>query len=93
MAFRNVDVAVEAVTLDRSNRYSGGNYLMGGEVELLDRIRHKSVKELLSEFADKGTDTVYAVQTRNSIHAEQAYMMKSAAEDLKRQGYQKPILW
>jgi 3'-phosphoadenosine 5'-phosphosulfate synthase len=58
------------------NIYAGGDYLIGGEVELLDRIRYndgldqwrKTAKELLQEFQDKGADTVYAFQTRNPTH-------------------------
>jgi 3'-phosphoadenosine 5'-phosphosulfate synthase len=81
--------------------YNQGDYLIGGEVELLDRIRYndgldqwrKTVTELMQEFQDKGADTVYAFQTRNPTHAGHAYLMRSAGEDLKRQGYQKPVLW
>lgn len=81
--------------------YSGGDYLIGGEVELLDRIRYndgldqwrKSTKELYEEFHQKGADTVYAFQTRNPTHAGHAYLMRSAGEDLKKQGYKKPVLW
>lgn len=81
--------------------YSGGDYLIGGEVELLDRIRYndgldkwrKTAKELSDEFVAKGADTVYAFQTRNPTHAGHAYLMRSAGEDLRSQGYQKPVLW
>jgi 3'-phosphoadenosine 5'-phosphosulfate synthase len=84
-----------------ANIYNGGDYLLGGEVELLDRITYndgldqwrKTVQELLQEFQDKGADTVYAFQTRNPTHAGHAYLMKSAGEDLKTKGYRKPILW
>lgn len=80
---------------------SGGDYLIGGEVELLDRIRYndgldkwrKTATELMDEFKSKGADTVYAFQTRNPTHAGHAYLMKSAGEDLKKQGYEKPVLW
>lgn len=81
--------------------YGGGDFLIGGEVELLDRIRYndgldkwrKTTTELLQEFHQKGADTVYAFQTRNPTHAGHAYLMRSAGEDLKSQGYQKPVLW
>lgn len=83
------------------NIYAGGDFLLGGEVELLDRIRYndgldqwrKTVSELLQEFQDKGADTVYAFQTRNPTHAGHAYLMRSAGEDLRKKGYQKPVLW
>lgn len=81
--------------------YSGGDYLIGGEVELLDRITYndgldkwrKTATELLAEFQAKGADTVYAFQTRNPTHAGHAYLMRSAGEDLRKQGYKKPVLW
>jgi len=81
--------------------YTGGDYLIGGEVELLDRIRYndgldqwrKTATELMAEFQQKGADTVYAFQTRNPTHAGHAYLMRSAGEDLKKKGYQKPVLW
>ena len=83
------------------NIYKGGDFLIGGEVELLDRIRYndgldqwrKTAKELMDEFQAKGADTVYAFQTRNPTHAGHAYLMRSAGEDLKKKGYQKPVLW
>ena len=84
-----------------SHIYSGGPYLLGGEVELLDRIRYndgldewrKTTTELEEEFKAKGADVVYAFQTRNPTHAGHAYLMKSAGEDLKKKGYKKPVLW
>ena len=83
------------------NIQTGGDYLIGGEIELLDRIRYndgldkwrKTVTELLNEFQQKGADTVYAFQTRNPTHAGHAYLMRSAGEDLKEKGYKKPVLW
>ena len=83
------------------NIYMGGDYLIGGEVELLDRIKYNdgldewrmTAKELLAEFESRGADTVYAFQTRNPTHAGHAYLMRQAGENLKKQGYQKPILW
>lgn len=83
------------------NIYKGGDYLIGGEVELLDRIRYndgldqwrKTATELMEEFKAKGADTVYAFQTRNPTHAGHAYLMRSAGEDLKSKGYKKPVLW
>jgi 3'-phosphoadenosine 5'-phosphosulfate synthase len=81
--------------------YAGGDWLIGGEVELLDRIRYndgldqwrKTATELMQEFQMKGADTVYAFQTRNPTHSGHAYLMRSAGEDLRKKGYQKPVLW
>jgi len=81
--------------------YKGGDYLIGGEVELLDRIKYndgldkwrKTTRELMDEFREKGADTVYAFQTRNPTHAGHAYLMRSAGENLKKEGYKNPVLW
>ncbi len=81
--------------------YKGGDYLIGGEVELLDRIRYndgldewrKTAAEIMEEFKQKGADTVYAFQTRNPTHSGHAYLMRSAGENLKKQGFRKPVLW
>jgi len=81
--------------------YKGGDYLIGGEVELLDRIRYndgldqwrKTSTEIMDEFKEKGADTVYAFQTRNPTHAGHAYLMRSAGENLKKEGYKNPVLW
>lgn len=81
--------------------YKGGDHLIGGEVELLDRIRYndgldkwrKTSTEIMEEFKEKGADTVYAFQTRNPTHAGHAYLMRSAGENLKKEGYKNPVLW
>lgn len=82
--------------------YGGGDFLMGGEVELLDRITYndgldkwrKTATELAQEFNEKGADTVYAFQTRNPTHAGHAYLMRSAGERLRTEDhYKKPVLW
>jgi 3'-phosphoadenosine 5'-phosphosulfate synthase len=81
--------------------YKGGDYLIGGDVELLDRITYndgldqwrKTTTELMEEFKSKNADTVYAFQTRNPTHAGHAYLMRSAGENLKKEGYKNPVLW
>lgn len=83
------------------NIYKGGDYLIGGEIELLDRITYNdgldkwrlTAQELTQKFVEKGADTVYAFQTRNPTHSGHAYLMRSAGENLRSQGYQKPVLW
>ena len=57
--------------------YKGGDYLIGGEIELFERIQYndgldqwrRSPKELYGEFKAKGADVVFAFQTRNPTHA------------------------
>mmetsp|Transcript_13168 Transcript_13168/g.20061 ORF Transcript_13168/g.20061 Transcript_13168/m.20061 type:complete len:1009 (+) Transcript_13168:60-3086(+) len=80
---------------------SGGDYLIGGEIELLERIRYNdgldqyrlTLKELRAEFAKKNADIVYAFQTRNPTHAGHAYLMKEGRNRLLREGYKNPVLW
>ena len=80
---------------------SGGDWLIGGEIELLERIKYNdgldqyrlTAPEVMREFEKKGADAVYAFQTRNPTHAGHAYLMKTSGEKLKAQGYKKPILW
>jgi 3'-phosphoadenosine 5'-phosphosulfate synthase len=81
--------------------YNGGDWLCGGEIELLDRIRYNdgldqyrlTAKEVMAEFAKKNADAVYAFQTRNPTHAGHAYLMRTAREILKKKGYSNPVLW
>ncbi len=79
----------------------GGDWLIGGDIELLEKISYGDgmdkwrldAKELREEFFKKGADVVYAFQTRNPTHAGHAYLINTAGERLKKQGYEKPILW
>lgn len=81
--------------------YRGGPWLMGGEVEVFGRIRYEdgldqyrlSAQELMSAFAAKKADAVYAFQTRNPTHAGHAYLMRTSRELVKAKGYENPILW
>ena len=74
--------------------YSGGDYLMGGEIELLGRVKYNdgldqyrlTAKELVDEFVRRGADAVFAFQTRNPTHAGHAYLMKTAREKLIAKG-------
>lgn len=78
-----------------------GKFLLGGEVELLDRIRYNdgldkyrlTPAELRERFVSSGADAVYAFQTRNPTHAGHAYLMQDAGRQLKAMGYKKPMLW
>ena len=70
--------------------YSGGDWLIGGEIELLDRIRYNdgldkwrlTAIEVMREFEAKKADAVFAFQTRNPTHAGHAYLMKTARDIL-----------
>ncbi len=79
----------------------GGDWLIGGDIELLEKVTYGdgmdrwrlTATEVREEFFKKGADVVYAFQTRNPTHAGHAYLMNTAGERLKKQGYKKPILW
>lgn len=81
--------------------YSGGNWLLGGEIELLQRIRYNdgldkfrlTAPEVMKEVEKKKADSVYAFQTRNPTHAGHAYLMRTGKEILLKEGFKNPILW
>ncbi len=81
--------------------YSGGDWLIGGEIELLERIRYNdgldkwrlTSTEVMKQFEEKGADAVYAFQTRNPTHAGHAYLMRTSREKLLKKGYKNPVLW
>eukprot|EP01041_Mallomonas_annulata_P005359 gene5359-10710_t len=81
--------------------YDGGNWLIGGEIELLERIRYNdgldqwrlTAAEVMKRFEAKGADAVFAFQTRNPTHAGHAYLMRTSREMLLKRGYSNPVLW
>lgn len=62
----------------------GGDWLVGGDIEALERIRWNdgldkyrlTPNELRSEFRRRGADAVFAFQLRNPIHNGHALLMK-----------------
>jgi 3'-phosphoadenosine 5'-phosphosulfate synthase len=81
--------------------YSGGDWLIGGEIELFEKIKFNdgldkwrlTASEVAKEFEKKNADAVFAFQTRNPTHAGHAYLMKTGRELLLKRGYNNPILW
>ena len=77
-----------------------GDFLVGGALEILDRITYNdgldqyrlSPAELRDEFERRGADVVFAFQLRNPIHNGHALLMNETREELKKQGYKKPML-
>eukprot|EP00620_Florenciella_sp_RCC1587_P021806 CAMPEP_0182556594 /NCGR_PEP_ID=MMETSP1324-20130603/806_1 /TAXON_ID=236786 /ORGANISM="Florenciella sp., Strain RCC1587" /LENGTH=1013 /DNA_ID=CAMNT_0024768507 /DNA_START=30 /DNA_END=3071 /DNA_ORIENTATION=- len=84
-----------------SHIYSGGDYLLGGEIELLQKITYNdgldqyrlTPKQMYAEYEAKGADVVFAFQTRNPTHAGHAYLMRTGRERLIAKGYKNPVLW
>lgn len=78
-----------------------GDFLLGGEIELLKRVQYHdeldqyrlTPTELRNKFAELKADVVLAFQTRNPTHAGHAYLMNNAREQLIQQGYKNPVLW
>mmetsp|Transcript_12536 Transcript_12536/g.12623 ORF Transcript_12536/g.12623 Transcript_12536/m.12623 type:complete len:1022 (-) Transcript_12536:127-3192(-) len=81
--------------------YSSGKWLIGGEIELLERIQYNdgldqwrlTASEVMAQFESKEADAVFAFQTRNPTHAGHAYLMKTSRDMLLKRGYKNPILW
>lgn len=78
-----------------------GDFLLGGEIELLKRVQYHddldqyrlTPTELRAKFDELNADVVLAFQTRNPTHAGHAYLMNNAREQLIAQGYKNPVLW
>jgi 3'-phosphoadenosine 5'-phosphosulfate synthase len=81
--------------------YQGGDWLLGGEIELLERVRYNdgldqwrmTAPEVMRAFEAKNADSVFAFQTRNPTHAGHAYLMRTARDILLKRGFSNPILW
>jgi 3'-phosphoadenosine 5'-phosphosulfate synthase len=81
--------------------YTGGDWLIGGEIELVERIRYNdgldkwrlTAPEVMKQFEDKKADSVFAFQTRNPTHAGHAYLMRTGRDMLLKRGFSNPILW
>ncbi len=84
-----------------SHWMQAGDYLLGGEVALLGRIRYNdgldkyrlTPSELRAAFSARGADAVFAFQTRNPTHAGHAHLMATARKQLVARGFRKPVLW
>lgn len=80
--------------------YSYGDFLVGGEIECLDRIRWNdgldeyrlTPTELRAKFKEMGSDAVYAFQLRNPVHNGHALLMQDCHQKLLDRGFKKPVL-
>jgi 3'-phosphoadenosine 5'-phosphosulfate synthase len=78
-----------------------GDFLLGGEIELLQRVQYNdgldkyrlTPSELRAKFDEMDADVVVAFQTRNPTHAGHAFLMNNAREQLIAQGFKNPVLW
>lgn len=67
--------------------YAQGEYLVGGEITMLNRPPHEDFREYRLDpaetrkaFKENGWDTIVAFQTRNPIHRAHEYLQKCALE-------------
>lgn len=78
----------------------GGDYLVGGDLEVLERIRWNdgldqyrlTPNELRAKFKEMGADAIFAFQLRNPIHNGHALLMQDTKRQLTERGFKKPVL-
>jgi 3'-phosphoadenosine 5'-phosphosulfate synthase len=83
------------------NILPAGEFLLGGEIELLKRITYNdgldefrlTPNEVKAAFKKRGADTVVAFQTRNPTHAAHIWLMNDARRQLVAKGYKSPIVY
>lgn len=77
-----------------------GAYLVGGDLEVLDRIRYNdgldyyrlSPNEIRFKLKAMKADAVFAFQLRNPIHNGHALLMQDCRRQLLERGFQNPVL-
>lgn len=80
--------------------YESGEYLVGGDLEVLERIvwndyldqYRLTPNEIRIKVKEMGADAVFAFQLRNPIHNGHALLMKDCRRLLLERGYKKPVL-
>ncbi|KAK5639796.1 hypothetical protein RI129_010607 [Pyrocoelia pectoralis] len=80
--------------------YESGDWLMGGELEVLRRIYwddgldeyRLTPNELRVRFKQMEADAVFAFQLRNPIHNGHALLMTDTRKKLEERGFKRPVL-
>lgn len=80
--------------------YESGDYLVGGELEVLKEIRYNdgldefrlTPRQLREEYKKRNADAVFVFQLRNPIHNGHALLMTACREELIARGYKNPVL-
>lgn len=78
----------------------GGNWLLGGNIEVLERIRWNdgldeyrlTPNEIRARLREMNADAVFAFQLRNPIHNGHAMLMQDTRKKLLDRGFKNPIL-
>lgn len=84
----------------KENINDRGNWLIGGEVEQLERVMwndgldsyRKTPEELRNQFAEMDADAVFVFQLRNPVHNGHALLMQDTRRKLMERGYRNPVL-
>jgi 3'-phosphoadenosine 5'-phosphosulfate synthase len=77
-----------------------GDWLVGGELEVLERIRWNdgldefrlTPNEIKDKMAEMEADAVFAFQLRNPVHNGHALLMNDTKQQLRERGFKKPVL-
>ncbi|KTG04763.1 hypothetical protein cypCar_00023723 [Cyprinus carpio] len=77
-----------------------GDWLVGGELEVLERIRWNdgldqyrlTPRELKQKFKEMKADAVFAFQLRNPVHNGHSLLMTDTRRRLEERGYRRPVL-
>ncbi|XP_034480436.1 bifunctional 3'-phosphoadenosine 5'-phosphosulfate synthase isoform X2 [Drosophila innubila] len=80
--------------------YESGDYLVGGELAVIERIRWKdgldqyrlTPNELRCRFKELNADAIFAFQLRNPIHNGHALLMQDTKRQLLERGFKQPVL-
>ncbi|KAF5296808.1 hypothetical protein FQA39_LY12326 [Lamprigera yunnana] len=80
--------------------YESGDWLVGGELKVIQKVKWNdgldgyrlTPNELKAKFKQLKTDAVFAFQLRNPIHNGHALLMIETKEQLKKRGYNNPVL-
>ncbi|XP_028651250.1 bifunctional 3'-phosphoadenosine 5'-phosphosulfate synthase 2b [Erpetoichthys calabaricus] len=78
----------------------GGDWLVGGDLEVLERIRWNdgldqyrlTPLELKQKFKEMKADAIFAFQLRNPVHNGHALLMQDTKRRLLERGYKRPVL-
>uniref|UniRef100_A0A8C7NPP4 3'-phosphoadenosine 5'-phosphosulfate synthase 2a n=1 Tax=Oncorhynchus mykiss TaxID=8022 RepID=A0A8C7NPP4_ONCMY len=78
----------------------GGDWLVGGDLEVLDRIRWNdgldqyrfTPRELKQKFKEMKADAIFAFQLRNPVHNGHALLMQDTKRRLLERGHKRPVL-
>ncbi|XP_017842958.1 bifunctional 3'-phosphoadenosine 5'-phosphosulfate synthase isoform X1 [Drosophila busckii] len=80
--------------------YESGDYLVGGELSVIERIRWRdgldqyrlTPNELRDKFKELNADAIFAFQLRNPIHNGHALLMQDTKRQLLERGFKQPVL-